>query len=179
MLLYFRKAETETYNIDAVDSRGFEVIEDDADTAWSRWDMALAQEQASKLGLGLIGQPLPSIHGTAPEYVGRAGEFTKPMALEDLSFEQRRTRALLVVEEHHPRVAMSIRTLWGYQECIQYVNKMILEGHDPQGRARAGFNVLAAKAMLELTEVHDAMFGSVESSRSARARTEEGWTLPV
>jgi len=84
---------------------------------------------------------------------------------------------LAIIQEHHPRIASSIRTLWGYRECISYVNKLILEGHDVKGHARVGFNHMAAQAMLVLTEVHDAMFGVVGTSATTGAAEGNGWNL--
>jgi hypothetical protein len=163
--------------MDVAVARGFETIDDDVDTAWSRWDVALTQEQASRLGLGQIGEPLPCIVGNATNEGRRGDELTQPMALEDLSLEQRKNRALVIIEEHHPRIARSIQTLWGYRECISYVNKLILEGHDVKGHARVGFNHMAAQAMLVLTEVHDAMFGVVGTSATTGAAEGNGWNL--
>jgi len=162
---------------DALDSRNLEVIEDDADTAWSRWDAALTQEQALRLGLGYLGQPLPCINGNMAEAVVRSSEPTQPMALEDLSLEQRKNRALVIIQEHHPRIASSIRTLWGYRECNQYINKLIMEGHDGKGHARVGFNQVAAQAMLALTEVHEAMFGNARVGGSGGSVTGQGWNI--
>lgn len=143
---------------DAEDSRGLEVVEDDPDTAWSRWDEALAL-QDSKLG-DLA--PLPVISGSGTGSVGYADEPTQPMGLDDLTPEQRKNRALQVVEMHHRRIANTIHTLWGYKECSLYINKLIMEGDDGKGHARVGFNQDAVVAMLELTNLHDALFGHFE-----------------
>ncbi len=146
---------------DAVDSRGMEVVEDDPDTAWSRWDEALAL-QDSKLG---DTTPLPDISGTGTGSVGYADEPTQPMGLDDLTPDQRKNRALQVVEMHHRRIANTIRTLWGYKECSLYINKLIMEGEDGKGHARAGFNQDAVEAMLTLTNLHDELFGRFEPSQ--------------
>jgi hypothetical protein len=170
-----RNSQADLSDKDALDSRGSEVIEDDADTAWSRWDAALTQEQALQLGLGYLGQPLPCITGNMAEAVSHSSEPTQPMKLEDLSLEQRKNRALVIIQEHHPRIASSIRTLWGYRECTQYINKLIMEGLDGKGHARVGFNQVAAQAMLELTEVHEAMFGSARLGSSDKTAASQGW----
>lgn len=139
---------------EAVDSRGLEVTEDDPDTAWSRWDEALAEQDSKLLGL-VSSAPLPVV----PGIVAMGDEPTQPMGLDELTPEQRKNRALQVVEMHHRRIANTISTLWGYKECSLYINKLILEGEDRQGHARAGFNKDAVDAMLVLTNLHDELFG--------------------
>jgi hypothetical protein len=139
---------------EAVDSRGLEVTEDDPDTAWSRWDEALAEQDSKLLGL-VPSAPLPVV----PGIVAMGDEPTQPMGLDELTPEQRKNRALQVVEMHHRRIANTISTLWGYKECSLYINKLILEGEDRQGHARAGFNKDAVDAMLVLTNLHDELFG--------------------
>jgi len=73
--------------------------------------------------------------------------------------EARRDEALAVVEQHHQRIANTIRTLWGYRECSVYINKLIMAGGDGMGHARVGFNQDAVQAMLALSDIHDAEFG--------------------
>ena len=142
------------------DSRGLEVIEDDPDTAWSRWNEAVA-EQASRMSeLEAPDSPLPLIIGTED---GKEPDFeseTVPMTLQERSMEHRKNDALELVERYHKRIGNTIRTLWGYKECSLYINKLILAGGDGMGHARVGFNQDAAAAMLELADVHDATFGS-------------------
>lgn len=144
----------------SVDSRGLEVTEDDPDTAWSRWDEALAAQDSRMSEMAALEVPLPVIIGTEE---GKEPDFesqTVPMTLQDRSLEHRKNDALEVVERHHKRIGNTIRTLWGYRECSLYINKLILAGGDGMGHARVGFNQDAAAAMLELAEVHDVLFGS-------------------
>lgn len=143
---------------DAVDSRGLEVTEDDPDTAWSRWDEALAEQDSKFSGLGDPNAPLPAV----PGIVAMGDEPTQPMGLDEFTPEQRKNRALQIVEMHHRRIANTISTLWGYKECSLYINKLILEGEDRQGHARAGFNKDAVDAMLTLTNLHDELFGNFD-----------------
>ena len=74
--------------------------------------------------------------------------------------EQGAEAALDVVQRHHPRIANTIRSLWGKPECSMYINKLILSGMDDTGHARIGFHQDAAAAMLALTDLHDTEFGS-------------------
>ena len=53
------------------------------------------------------------------------------------SVEQKKAEALAVVEQHHQRIANTIRTLWGYKECSVYINKLIMNGGDGMGNARS------------------------------------------
>lgn len=146
---------------DALDSRGLEVVEDDPNTAWGLWEDAVA-EQDSKFSA------LPALDN--------AFQNTTPMGLQDdipiqqdvslsrgaRTLEQRKEDALSTVELHHHRIATTIRTLWGYKECSDYISKLILAGGDGMGHARMGFNQDAANAMMLLAEIHDAQFGAAE-----------------
>lgn len=155
-------------HVDAQDTRGLEVTEDDPDTAWSMWDSALA-EQDSRFGVAdpahaAASTPLPTI--TAPP-AGPDVDLeipTQPLGLQEKPLEQRKNDSLEVVELHHRRIANTIRTLWGYKECSAYINKLIIEGGDGMGHARVGFNQAAVEAMLALADVHDAMFGDFGAS---------------
>jgi hypothetical protein len=82
-----------------------------------------------------------------------------PLSREERTLEQRKDDALLTVELHHHRIANTIRTLWGYKECSDYISKLILAGGDGMGHARMGFNQDAANAMMLLAELHDTQFG--------------------
>ena len=84
------------------------------------------------------------------------------MALQEKTLQQRTADALEIVKLHHARVANSILTMWGYKECVQYINKLVMEGNDGTGNARAGFHQEAVQAMLELANLHEAQFGPVE-----------------
>lgn len=85
---------------------------------------------------------------------------TAPVPLDaEPTLEQRKNTALATVEQHHQRIANTIRTLWGYRECSVYINRLIMAGGDGMGHARVGFNQEAVAAMLALSDIHDAEFG--------------------
>jgi hypothetical protein len=140
--------------------RGLEVIEDDPESVWSLWDSALA-DQDSRLEPA---QAEPE-HVDLPVLVDVNDESdepetpTHPMPLESKSLELRKADALEVVERHHQRIANTIRTLWGFRECSDYINKLIMSGGDGMGHARIGFQREAVEAMLALADIHDAQFG--------------------
>lgn len=162
--------------VDAGDSRGLEVFEDDPETSWSLWDNALAEQDSRYSALAPANSPstapLPPIssqefqegqtsaaHKTHPDFDDIA---TLPMGLEEKSPSQRAADALEIVELFHHRVATTIRTLWGYKECSVYINKLIMNGGDGMGHSRVGFNAEAAQAMLALADLHDLMFGPAD-----------------
>jgi hypothetical protein len=164
------KAETPSEG-DNVPSRGLEVIEDDPETVWGLWETAVA-EQDSRL------TPLPSVPAAPepaappssvpaaaaePGFAAEADAPTQPMALADKSLAQRMEDALQTVEGHHPRIANTLRTLWGYPECSAYINKLIMNGGDGMGHARIGFNQEAVAAMMALSDLHEAQFGRSDS----------------
>ncbi len=91
---------------------------------------------------------------------------------------QRQEAALQAVARHHPRVAQTIRSLWGYQECSNYLNELVLSGSDNKGQQRQGFNPEAAQAMMALTDLHDRAFGAKLQSASAQEKEvayRSGW----
>jgi hypothetical protein len=141
----------------AVDTPGVEVKEDDPETAWSEWDSVLAELDHRMGGSNdLPTQPAPIRPDIdiAPDYETP----TQPMSLDDTR-EREKNHALAIVETYHPRIARSIRTLWGYKECSAYIDKLIINGDDGTGKSRVGFNQEAVDAMLTLTHLHDERFG--------------------
>jgi hypothetical protein len=162
------------------DARGLVVTEADPETAWKKWDKALAEQDS---GLAKTAAPKavpvlphPPVRAAAPPVVRQdppanpaaAMELdfvlpTAPVALEDLTLEQRKKLALDTVDLYHHRIANTIRTLWGYKECGVYINKLIMAGGDGMGHARVGFNQDAVEAMLALSDIHDAEFGPPSS----------------
>jgi hypothetical protein len=178
----------------AKDEHGLVVTEVDSETAWKKWDKALAQQDAKALQPAAA-KPLansappkpvrPPFRAPAPaagqvptlidpvvpasqanpaaQNIDSELDFvlpTEPMALEELTLEQRKKLALETVDLYHHRIANTIRTMWGYRECSVYINKLIMAGGDGMGHARVGFNQEAVEAMLALSDIHDAEFGA-------------------
>ena len=142
---------------DTVDSRGLEVVEDDPDTSWGLWESAVAEQDSKFSALPTLDM---AFLDTAP--MGLPASPPLSLTRESRTHEQRKDDALLTVELHHHRIANTIRTLWGYKECSDYISKLILAGGDGMGHARLGFNQDAANAMMLLAELHDAQFGVAE-----------------
>jgi hypothetical protein len=151
--------------IDAVDSRGLEVVEDDPDTTWGLWKSAVA-EQDSRFSGAPIEEPLPDVSQgflpTAPMPLLAEGSPSGAAAPRERTVGQRREDALQVVELHHHRVANTIRTLWGHKECSEYISKLIMDGGDSKGNARMGFHQDAAASMMVLSDLHDELFGVMQ-----------------
>lgn len=154
---------------DAVDSRGLEVVEDDPDTTWGLWQDAVA-EQDSRLSTLDVPEPRPDAAGaflhTVPLPIMEDASAAVDMNSEELTPGQRRELALQVVELHHSRIAKSIRALWGYKECSEYISKMIMDGGYREGHQRMGFNQDAAQAMMILSDVHDKEYGTHKGGKA-------------
>ncbi len=167
---------------DAVDSRGLEVVEDDPNTAWGLWEDAVAEQDSRFSALPTID---PAFQSTVPMglHVEAPNGPDVSISRGVQTLEQRREEALATVELHHHRIANTIRSLWGYKECSDYISKLILSGGDGMGHARMGFNQDAANAMMLLAEIHDAQFGAAEPkgdngfSDSVMSRTRTGWDV--
>ena len=143
-----------------IKTRGLEVIEDDPDTAWGMWDSALADMDSKFVPLPPDEDGVPG--GSARTAPDAHDGLTEPAALEVKTPEQQKTNVLETVEMHHPRVAHTIRTLWGHKECSAYIYQLLMNGGDGMGRARLGFHQDAANAMLVLAELHDLQFGACD-----------------
>lgn len=148
---------------DALDSRGLEVVEDDPDTTWGLWESAVAEQDSKFSGLPpLETDASVAFQKTAPMGLHEFDNNVPVMSRQAKTLEQRKEDALQIVELHHHRIANTIRTLWGYKECSDYISKLILSGGDGMGHARMGFQQDAANAMMLLAELHDAQFGIAE-----------------
>jgi hypothetical protein len=142
---------------------GLEVVEDDPETAWSEWDSVLSEQDA----LAHAADPAPLAGSLQPD-INVAPDFdapTQPLSLDDMR-EVEKNHALAIVHTHHPRIAQSIRTLWGYKECSTYIDRLIINGNDGSGHTRAGFHHEAVEAMLKLTHLHDERFGDFGGSQN-------------
>ena len=156
--------------VDAVDSRGLEVVENDPDTTWGLWQSAVA-EQDSRFSNAHPEDSLPDLsHAfmpTAPMPLLEDGTPNESALPRERTIGQRKEDALQIVELHHHRIAKTIRTLWGHKECSEYIAKLIMDGGDSNGHARMGFNQDAAAAMMVLSDLHDELYGVLPSSSGA------------
>jgi hypothetical protein len=148
--------------------RGLEVVEDDPETVWSMWDDATAAQE--------VRQPVRSFQpppDPAPSLPNAGSPFgfsndpeaaTQPMGLDEKTPAQQAEDALNLIELHHARIAKTIRMMWGYRECSQYVAKLLMTGYDDTGHARMGFHQEAVNAMMSLGDLHDRIFGFEQHS---------------
>lgn len=143
--------------------RGMEVEEvSDPETGWGMWDEATASAELRLAGGAPLSPDAPSAAPAPMPSVGfphEAGADTQPMALEERTPAQKAEAALSIIELHHARIAKTIRMMWGYKECSDYIDKLLMTGYDDTGHARMGFNQEAVNAMMTLGEVHDQIFG--------------------
>jgi len=149
---------------EAPDSRGLEVVEDDPDTTWGLWENAVAEQDSKFAPLPTLDADPVAFQTTVPMPLAGDNSPTQQTARRERTLEQRMQDALSIVELHHHRIAKTIRTLWGYKECSDYISRLIMSGGDGMGHARIGFNQEAADAMMQLADLHDAQFGSAEPS---------------
>jgi hypothetical protein len=133
-------------------TRGVEVVQDGAEIAWGLWSSSGKSHQPAPVSV----EPARASRMTAQAAPASAA----PPAQKLLSAEQLKQMALEVIEQHHQRVANSIRNMWGLAECSPYINRLIMAGGDGLGHNRVGFNQEAVDAMLVLVDLHDAEFGA-------------------
>lgn len=164
---------------EAADSRGLEVVEDDPDTTWGLWESAVAEQDSKFSALPVLDTDGDgsSYQATVPMPLSDGGPSTPPASTQKRTLEQRKDDALLTVELHHHRIANTIRTLWGYKECSDYISKLIMSGGDGMGKSRMGFNQEAANAMMSLADLHDEMYGTAEAKGTGFSESSfpTGW----
>ncbi len=170
---------------DAADSRGLEVVEDDPDTTWGLWESAVAEQDSKFSALPVLDSEVDasssSYQSTVPMPLGDSEAPAPAGSRKELTLEQRKQDALNTVELHHHRIANTIRTLWGYKECSDYISKLIMSGGDGMGKSRMGFQQEAANAMMALADIHDEMFGNAEAKGTGFSESTfpVGWDGPT
>lgn len=75
--------------------------------------------------------------------------------LHELSKQQRIDRQIAIIEQFHPHIAKGLTLMWGYKECVEYMEKLVLSGGDGAGRSRVGFRVEVLSALMDLTSLHE------------------------
>jgi hypothetical protein len=80
---------------------------------------------------------------------------TRPLPLHDWPLQARIDREMAVIRQYHERVAKSIDTFWGHPDCVEYIQKLILNGGDGFGNARVGFRREVLASLINLTSLHD------------------------
>ncbi len=75
---------------------------------------------------------------------------TKPPLGEEDVF----AKAIGTVRSRHERIANTLTAIWGYQECSDYLQKLVFNGSDPADLKRTGFDPQVADALLLLSRIH-------------------------
>ncbi len=83
-------------------------------------------------------------------------EETRPMGLYELPRQARFDREMQIISTHHERIAKAIGVFWGHKDCVEYLQKLILNGGDGFGNARIGFRSEVMTALINLSNLHEA-----------------------
>ncbi len=84
---------------------------------------------------------------------------TRPMALHELPRQARIDREILVISRCHERISKAINVFWGHRDCVEYLQKLILNGGDGFGHARIGFRSEVMTALINLIALHEEEHG--------------------
>ena len=79
---------------------------------------------------------------------------TRPMPLHELPRQVGIDLAMEVIAKRHERIANAIKTFWGTRDCVEYIQKLVMNGGDGFGNARVGFKPEIVSAMLSLISLH-------------------------
>ena len=79
---------------------------------------------------------------------------TPPVVKPPLREEDVVAQAMKTVLSKHERIGNTLKSIWGYQECSDYLQKLVYNGSDPADLNRTGFDPQVADALLLLSEVH-------------------------
>lgn len=135
------------------ESEGIEVVEDDPETVWGLWDSA-TEEQESRFG-----EMHPSefdsvvVRDRNMEALGGSEPSTPS---HENGVDHKVVGAFLVVAKQHPDIATTVRSMWGTDDCIGHINKLVVDGIYQNG----GLSMEAAEALIELADLHYAKFSS-------------------
>lgn len=83
-------------------------------------------------------------------FADEAPHTSKPPLLEEDLMEQ----AIETVRARHERIASTLKSIWGHQECSDYLQKLVFNGSDPADLKRTGFSQEVAGALLLLSRIH-------------------------
>ncbi|MDP1999348.1 MAG: hypothetical protein Q8K22_07110 [Rhodoferax sp.] len=92
------------------------------------------------------------------DYAGE-DEPTQPAPLEEIpkkisTFEHE----LTIIRAHHEHIARGIELFWGHRDCIEFLQKLILNGGDGASRTRSGFKHEVVEALLNMIALQEAQF---------------------
>jgi len=81
-------------------------------------------------------------------------ESTRPMLLQELPRQVQIDHDMAVIRARHARIANAIEIFWGHKDCVEYIEQLILNGGDGDGRARTGFKHEVVAALMNLINLH-------------------------
>jgi hypothetical protein len=79
---------------------------------------------------------------------------TRPMPLHELPRQVRIDNAMAIIARRHERIAKAITVFWGSQDCVGYMQKLVMSGGDGLGNARIGFKPEVVSAIMSLISLH-------------------------
>lgn len=80
---------------------------------------------------------------------------TRPMPLHEIPLQARVDREMAIINLHHARIGKAIDTFWGHQDCVEYLQKLIMSGGDGLGKTRVGFKREVLAALMNLSNMHE------------------------
>ncbi len=92
--------------------------------------------------------------GFPPLNLGEEELATRPMPLHELPRQVGIDHAMDIITRHHERIAKAIRLFWGTRDCVEYIQKLVMNGGDGFGNARVGFKPEVVSALLSLASMH-------------------------
>lgn len=81
------------------------------------------------------------------------------MPLHERPRQARIDHELAIISAHHERISKAILMFWGHRDCVEYIEKLILNGGDGFGNARVGFKREVISALINLIELHEVQQG--------------------
>jgi hypothetical protein len=78
---------------------------------------------------------------------------TRPLPLHERPLQARIDTEMDIIARHHVRIALAIEKFWGHRDCVEYIQKLILNG-DTDGHKRVGFKPEVVSALINLASLH-------------------------
>lgn len=86
---------------------------------------------------------------------------TRPMPLHERPLQTRIDHEMQTIGQRHPRIADAIEKFWGHRDCLEYLQTLIVQGHDGEQRTRVGFKPEVSGALIQLAALHKAAFPEI------------------
>jgi DNA-binding transcriptional regulator PaaX len=127
------------------------------------WDTTRSKALADLINRSLCQRSTSQKTGSGPRRIASQRQMT-PQEFNDapggLSWEQRLRTSMQTIAHDSPRANNIIESLWGLNECSQFLQKMILDCSEVVEKERVGFNVGTVTAFMLLLELHEVQFGT-------------------